>query len=343
MSKGYTIALDAMGGDHGPEVVVPAALRFLREHDGELGLILVGDKEELQRRLDAARAGSNPRIRIHHASQTVAMDELPSHALRNKKDSSMRVAINLVNGGTADACVSAGNTGALMATARFVLKTLPGIDRPAICTVMPSIQGHTYVLDLGANVDSSAEHLFQFAVMGSVLASAVDNIDRPRVGLLNIGEEEIKGNERVKVAAQLLSGSDLNYVGFVEGDGIFSSNTDVVVCDGFVGNVALKSSEGVAKMIGHYMKREFGRNVFTKLAAVVAAPVLRSFKKKIDPRHYNGASLLGLRGIVIKSHGGADEVAFANAIKIALVEVRKNVPQNIHSNLESILSERQAV
>ena len=293
MSKGHTIALDAMGGDYGPEVVVPAALRFLREHGDELALILVGDREELQRRLDAAHAGANPRIRIHHASQTVAMDELPSHALRNKKDSSMRVAINLVNDGEADACVSAGNTGALMATARFVLKTLPGIDRPAICTVLPSIQGHTYVLDLGANVDSSSEHLFQFAVMGSVLASAVENIDRPRVGLLNIGEEEIKGNERVKVAAQLLAGSDLNYIGFVEGDGIFNSSADVVVCDGFVGNVALKSSEGVAKMIGHYMKREFSRNVLTKLAALVAAPIFRTFRTKIDPRHYNGASLLG--------------------------------------------------
>ena len=343
MSKGHTIALDAMGGDYGPEVVVPAALRFLREHEDELALILVGDREELQRRLDAAHAGTDSRIRIHHASQTVAMDELPSHALRNKKDSSMRVAINLVNDGEADACVSAGNTGALMATARFVLKTLPGIDRPAICTVLPSIQGHTYVLDLGANVDSSSEHLFQFAVMGSVLASAVENIDRPRVGLLNIGEEEIKGNERVKVAAQLLTGSDLNYIGFVEGDGIFNSSADVVVCDGFVGNVALKSSEGVAKMIGHYMKREFSRNVLTKLAALVAAPILRSFRTKIDPRHYNGASLLGLRGIVVKSHGGADELAFANAIKIALVEARKNIPQNIHANLESILSERQAM
>ena len=343
MSKRQTIALDAMGGDYGPEVVVPAAVRFLRAHEDELALILVGDRDELQRRLDAVHAGSDPRIRIHHASQTVAMDELPSHALRNKKDSSMRVAINLVNDGEADACVSAGNTGALMATARFVLKTLPGIDRPAICTVLPSIQGHTYVLDLGANVDSSSEHLFQFAVMGSVLASAVENIDRPRVGLLNIGEEEIKGNERVKVAAQLLAGSDLNYIGFVEGDGIFNSSADVVVCDGFVGNVALKSSEGVARMIGHYMKREFSRNLLTRLAALVAAPVLRSFRTKIDPRHYNGASLLGLRGIVVKSHGGADELAFANAIKIALVEARKNIPQNIHANLESILSERQAV
>lgn len=343
MTTGHTIALDAMGGDFGPEVVVPAALRFLRAHDDEVALILVGDQQDLQQRLEAAGGAGDSRIRIQHASQTVAMDEMPSHALRNKKDSSMRVAINLVNEGQADACVSAGNTGALMATARFVLKTLPGIDRPAICTVMPSIQGHTYVLDLGANVDSSSEHLFQFAVMGSVLASAVDNIDQPRVGLLNIGEEEIKGNERVKVAAQLLSASDLNYVGFVEGNGIFNSGVDVVVCDGFVGNVALKSSEGVAKMISHYMKREFSRNIFTKLAALVAAPVLRSFRDKIDPRHYNGASLLGLRGIVIKSHGSADELAFSSAIKIALVEARKNVPQNIHANLETILSERQAV
>jgi len=343
MSSPQTIALDAMGGDHGPDVVVPAAVRFLKEHDGDIALILVGNEEDLRARLQALKAASDPRISIQHASQTVAMDELPSSALRNKKDSSMRVAVNLVSKGRADACVSAGNTGALMATARFVLKTLPGIDRPAICTSIPAIEGHTHVLDLGANVDSSSEHLFQFAVMGSVLASAVDSLERPRVGLLNIGEEEIKGNERVKVAAQLLSESNLNYIGFVEGDGIFKGDADVVVCDGFVGNVALKASEGVANMVGYYMKREFARTPLTRLAGLAAMPVLRAFRRRIDPRRYNGASLLGLRGIVIKSHGGADELAFANAIGIALVEVNKAVPQKISSSLEILLSERQAV
>jgi glycerol-3-phosphate acyltransferase PlsX len=271
------------------------------------------------------------------------MDEAPSSALRGKKDSSMRVAINLVKEGKADACVSAGNTGALMATGRFVLKTLSGIDRPAIISALPSIEGHTHVLDLGANIDCTSEHLFQFAVMGSVLATAVDNIEHPRVGLLNIGEEEIKGNDTVKIAAQLLAESELNYTGFVEGDDIYKGGTDVVVCDGFVGNVALKTSEGVAKMISHYMKEEFSRNILTKMVGLVTLPVLKSFRKKIDPRKYNGASLVGLRGIVIKSHGGADVVAFENAINIALVEVDKAVPQKIRSHLESLLSERQAV
>jgi len=343
MSSPHTIALDAMGGDHGPQVVVSAAIRFLKEHADDVALVLVGDEQELRTHLQELNAAGDPRISIRHAAETVAMDELPSSALRSKKDSSMRVALNLVKEGGADACVSAGNTGALMAIARFVLKTLPGIDRPAICTSIPSIEGHTHVLDLGANVDSSAEHLFQFAVMGSVLASAVDNLERPRVGLLNIGQEEIKGNERVKVAAQLLSQSNLNYIGFVEGDGIFKGEADVVVCDGFVGNVALKTSEGVATMVGYYMRREFARNPLTRLAGLIAMPVLRAFRRRIDPRRYNGATLIGLRGIVVKSHGGADELAFANAIGIALVEVNKVVPQKIHSNLESLLSERQAV
>lgn len=254
----------------------------------------------------------------------------------------MRVAINLVKDGAADACVSAGNTGALMATARYVLKTLPGIDRPAIITAIPSITGHTHMLDLGANVDCKAEHLFQFAVMGSVLATAVDNIDRPRVGLLNIGQEEMKGNDQVREAARLLAASNLNYIGFVEGDDVYKGTADVVVCDGFVGNVALKTSEGLAKMFSHYMKEAFSRSVFARFAAVLALPVLSAFRKKIDPRRYNGASLLGLPGIVIKSHGGADAFAFANAIKIALVEVNKAVPQRISKQLESLLSERKA-
>jgi glycerol-3-phosphate acyltransferase PlsX len=343
MTAMRTIALDAMGGDFGPDVVVPAALSVLKKRPNDVRLILVGDEERLQECLATHKTTPGDRLSVRHCSQVVAMDELPSSALRNKKDSSMRVAIDLVKGGEAGACVSAGNTGALMATARFVLKTLTGIDRPAICTSLPSVEGHTHVLDLGANIDCTSEHLFQFAVMGSVLATAVDNIERPRVGLLNIGEEEIKGNERVKMAAQLLGASGLNYIGFVEGDAIYTGGADVVVCDGFVGNVALKTSEGVAKMISHYMKREFRRNVLTRVVGLAALPVLYAFRRKIDPRRYNGASLLGLRGIVVKSHGAADQLAFANAIEIAALEVDKAVPDRIHSQLESLLTERQIV
>ena len=331
-----------MGGDNGPPVIVPAALHVLTEQD-DLKLILVGDRQILEPALRHCGGGEHDRLAIHHASQVVAMDELPSAALRSKKDSSMRVAIDLVKQGAAEACVSAGNTGALMATARFVLKTLPGIDRPAICSALPTMKGHTHMLDLGANVDVDAETLFQFAVMGAALTSAVENIPSPRVGLLNIGAEEIKGNERVKEAGRLLAASDLNYIGFIEGDDIYSGAVDVVVCDGFIGNVALKTSEGVARMIRHYMEREFRRSALTKLAGALALPVLKSFRAKIDPRQYNGASLLGLQGIVIKSHGGADIVAYANAIKEAVLEVRKAVPQRISKQLEELLVARRAV
>jgi glycerol-3-phosphate acyltransferase PlsX len=336
------IALDAMGGDHGPSVVVPAALQAIESHP-ELSIILVGDQQILQTELRRHPAVAAERLRVHHASQVVSMDDLPSHALRSKKDSSMRVAINLVKDGVAQACVSAGNTGALMATARFVLKTLPGIDRPAILTALPTIRGQSYVLDLGANIDSSAENLYEFAVMGSVLAQTVRNIDTPSVGLLNIGEEEIKGNEQVKEASRLLQQSKLNYVGFVEGDDIFKGTVDVVVCDGFIGNVALKASEGVAKMISHYMRQEFKRNLLTRLAGLVALPVLKAFRARIDPRSYNGASLVGLRGIVIKSHGSADVFAFTRAIHEAVVETRKNVPERIREQLTTLLEERRAV
>ncbi len=337
-----TIALDAMGGDHGPSVAIPAALTALREHP-QLRILLVGVQQVLETELRRHRDAPAERLHIHHASQVVGMDELPSSSMRNKKDSSMRVAIDQVKNGAAQACVSAGNTGALMATARFVLKTLPGIDRPAICTSIPSIEGHNHILDLGANIDCTPEQLFQFAVMGSVLASAVDGIANPRVGLLNIGEEEIKGNEVVKEAHKLLQGGGFNYVGYVEGDGVFKGGTDVVVCDGFNGNVMLKTTEGVAKMIAHFMKEAFTRNLFTRIAAVVALPVLKSLRRRIDPRRYNGASLLGLRGIVVKSHGGADALALANAIKIAYLEVEKSVPERISSRLESMLSQRRAV
>lgn len=329
-----------MSGDHGYGVVVPAALHSLNKNP-DLHLILVGDQQLLADEVKRHASNGHPHLTIHHASQIVMMDDSPSLALRNKKDSSMRVAINLVKEGAAQACVSAGNTGALMATARFVLKTLPGIDRPAIISALPTINGHTHVLDLGANVDSSAEHLLQFAVMGSVLTKAVDNIERPTVGLLNIGEEEIKGNEQVKEAAKLLATSNLNYVGFVEGDDIYKGTVDVVVCDGFIGNVALKTSEGLAKMISHYMKQEFKRNLFTKLAALVAMPVLKAFRSRIDPREYNGASLVGLRGIVIKSHGSADAFSFGNAIQEAVHEVHKNVPVKIQQELSQHLEEGQ--
>ncbi|WP_018952401.1 phosphate acyltransferase PlsX [Thioalkalivibrio sulfidiphilus] len=341
MSGLFTIALDAMGGDHGPGVVVPAAVGALGKYP-DIELVLVGDESMLGAEIARHPGQSSERLRIHHASQVVGMDEPPAQALRNKKDSSMRVAINLVKDGKAHACVSAGNTGALMATARYVLKTLPGIDRPAISTAIPSIHGHTHMLDLGANVDCTAEHLFQFAVMGSVLVSAVDNNPSPKVGLLNIGQEEIKGSDQIKEAGRLLEASNLNYIGFVEGDDIFCGDVDVVVCDGFVGNVSLKTSEGVARMVSHFIRAEFKRNLFSRFAALFALPVLGNLKKRIDPRLYNGASLLGLQGIVIKSHGGADAFSFENAIRIARLEVEKNIAQRIDKQLEQLLTEREA-
>ncbi|MCB1761800.1 MAG: phosphate acyltransferase PlsX [Gammaproteobacteria bacterium] len=337
MSQGkrITIALDALGGDHGASVVVPAAVRFLQSNP-QVDIILVGREEVITTHLSDRQLSD--RLRIHHASQEVGMDEEPSKALRGKKDSSMRVALDLVKDGIADACVSAGNTGALMATARFVLKMLPHVDRPAIITAIPSMTGRTWVLDLGANVDCTSQHLFQFAVMGSELVAAVDEtIDRPRIGLLNIGEEEIKGNEQVKNAHLLLSKSTLNYIGYIEGDGIYKGNADVVVTDGFVGNVALKSSEGVAKMLTHFIKMEFNRNIFTRFAGLVALPVLKNFRRKVDPRRHNGASLLGLRGIVIKSHGGADALAFENAIIVAKKAVQSNVSERIAAGVAAQL------
>jgi glycerol-3-phosphate acyltransferase PlsX len=327
-----------MGGDFGADVIVPAALKYL-SRDKSSRLILVGQEDLLKQKVGAHAFGD--RLTIKHASETVEMDELPSKALRGKKDSSMRVAIDLVKSGDADACVSAGNTGALMATSRFVLKMLPNIDRPAIITALPSIEGQTYMLDLGANVDCTADHLFQFAVMGSEQVSAVAEIANPRIGLLNIGQEEIKGNEQVKGANDLLLNTSLNYVGYVEGDDIYVGGTDVIVSDGFVGNIALKSSEGVAKMISHFMKQGFTKNLLTKLAGLVALPVLRSLRRRIDPRRYNGASLLGLRGIVIKSHGGADELAFMNAISIAKKEVLADVPGRIAEQVRSHMERKE--
>ncbi len=326
-----------MGGDHGPSVIAPAALHVLAKYP-TLHLILVGDAVQLQHHLKSA-SYDRQRLTIHHASQRVEMNELPSQALRTKKDSSMRVAINLVKDGTAQACVSAGNTGALMATARFVLKTLPGIDRPGIISTFPTYKNKNMrMLDLGANVDSSAENLVQFAVMGSVLAAALDNIPNPSVYLLNIGEEEIKGNEQVKRTAQLLSHShSINYRGYIEGDAIYHGDADVVVCDGFVGNVALKTTEGVAIFISKMMKEAFMRNALTKLVGLMAKPILKSFIKRIDPARYNGATLIGLQGIVIKSHGGASAQGFARAIEEAIIEAETNVLERIRHEVEQLL------
>lgn len=336
MTAPVLLALDAMSGDHGHRVVVDAALRALDEHP-QLSLILVGDEAVLARELAAHRRSQEARIRLQHATQVVAMDELPSKALRGKKDSSMRVAIDLVKSGQAQAAVSAGNTGALMAIAKFVLKTLPGIDRPAIISPMPTVTGATHVLDLGANASCSAEQLFQFAVMGSALVTALHGVERPKVALLNIGEEEIKGNEIIKQAAVLIAGSKLHYTGFIEGDGIFLHPVDVVVCDGFVGNVALKAGEGVAKLVTHFMREEFTRDWLTKAVALIARSVLRQLARRMDPRRYNGASLVGLNGTVIKSHGGADALAFANAIEVALRAVQNDVPARIASLLAESL------
>lgn len=328
-----------MGGDHGLKSTVPASLDCLKNNP-KLQIILVGDEVLIRTELAHTSEQFEDRLSIQHASECVEMDESPAKALRGKKDSSMRVAINLVRDGKADACVSAGNTGALMATAKFVLKMIPGIDRPAIMSSMPSIFGHTHVLDLGANVDSSAESLLQFAVMGAEVVKALENMTEPKVGLLNIGEEDNKGNEQVKLASKLLEQSGLNYIGYVEGDSLTAGEekVDLIVCDGFVGNIALKSIEGAAKMITSVMKDSFARNPVTKLVALIAYPILKAIKNRIDPRLHNGASFLGLKGLVIKSHGGADVLAFVTAIHVAEVEVEKGVIQKISEQVERALN-----
>ena len=334
MSRKVTIALDAMGGDRGPEAVVPAALATL-ERDDSVSLTLVGLPEVLEQVKRQAGDRYDSRLAFKSASEVVLMDEPPADALRRKKDSSLRIAIELVKSGEVDACVSSGNTGALMATARYVLKTLPGIDRPAIISAVPGIERPTYMLDLGANVGCTPEHLLQFALMGSVVAEDMLDIARPRVGLLNVGLEDIKGNETVREAGELIGNSGLNYVGFVEGDGIFHADVDVVVSDGFVGNVALKTMEGVAKLISSFLKEEFRRTLLRSVQGLVAKSALEALRERLDPRRYNGASLVGLNGIVLKSHGSADSFAFENAVKAAIVEARKGVPVQIGKLLES--------
>lgn len=332
MGKDVTLAIDCMGGDYGPSVTVPAALRFL-DRDPSARVHLVGRQEAIDAELKRRSAAPGERLHVRHATEVVGMDEAPAAALKRKKDSSMRVAIDLVKAGAAHACVSAGNTGALMATAHFVLRTLPGIDRPALVSVLPTMKGHTYMLDLGASPDCKAEHLLQFAVMGSILVAAVEHRERPTVGLLNIGAEAIKGNQVVKQAGELLRAADLNFAGNVEGDGIYRGEVDVVVCDGFVGNVALKASEGLARMVEQFLRDELTRNPLRKLAAVVALPALGAFRRRVDPRRYNGATLLGLRGVVVKSHGSADRLGFYHAIERAAEEVRSEVLERISARL----------
>ncbi|HUG21232.1 phosphate acyltransferase PlsX [Piscinibacter sp.] len=340
------LAVDCMGGDHGPSVTLPACQAFLAAHP-EAELMLVGRAAAL------APAASWPRCTIVPATEVVEMDDSIEVALRRKKDSSMRVAIGQVkpdaNGAAAaQACVSAGNTGALMAVSRYLLKTLEGIDRPAIATVMPNERdGFTTVLDLGANVDCTAEHLLEFAVMGSALVAAVEGKEDPTVGLLNIGEEAIKGSETIKRAAELLRAAaesgHLNFHGNVEGNDIFKGTTDIVVCDGFVGNVALKTAEGLASMLSNFIRQEFTRNVYAKLAALVALPVLKHFKARVDHRRYNGAALLGLRGLVFKSHGSADAYAFEQALNRAYDAARHGLLERVHDRILETLSAMPAV
>lgn len=329
----HSIAIDAMGGDYGIKVTVPASIQILQRFP-EINIILVGNAVGIKRSLAKLKKSNHPRLSVLNATESVEMDESPQSALKNKKNSSMRLAINLVKSNEASACVSAGNTGALMATARFVLKMLPGIERPAIASNLPNRNGVTCMLDLGANTDSTPEQLLQFAVMGAMLTSTLTKKKNPSIGLLNIGSEDNKGNEVVKKTFELLKESHLNFYGNVEGNDIFKGTTDVVVCDGFVGNVALKTTEGVIKMFGNFLTTEYKKNWFTKIIALISLSLLKAFKRRLDPRRYNGASFLGLNGIVIKSHGGADILAFKTAIITAIEESENKVIEKIKKQIK---------
>lgn len=330
------IAIDAMGGDFGPRCIVPASIACLAEFPS-LHLILVGQAPLLEELIARENGVDRQRLSVEHASEVVGMDERPSQALRGKPDSSMRIALDLVRAGRAQACVSAGNTGALMALSRYMLKTLPGIDRPAMVSAVPTAKGHCHLLDLGANVDCSAEHLYQFAVMGSVAAEAL-GVSRPRIALLNVGTEDIKGNQQVKLASSLLQQAEgLNYIGYVEGDGLYRGEADVVVCDGFVGNILLKSSEGLASMISARIEALFTDSLGSRMVGALALPLLRRLQGDLAPARHNGASFLGLQGIVVKSHGAAGSDGFQSAIRRALMEIRENLPQRLHGRLEDLL------
>lgn len=327
-----SISVDAMGGDFGPKITVPASLNFLKSHP-DASITLVGNESIIQKLLKKP-IDSFDRLSIIHTTQFVTMDESPQSALKNKKSSSMRLAINLVKEGAADAIVSAGNTGALMATGRFVLRMLPGIDRPAIASFLPNQKGTSCMLDLGANADCTSYHLTQFAIMGSILSSVISKKKKPSVGLLNIGSESIKGNEVTKETYELLKKSHLNFYGNVEGNDIFKGTTDVVVCDGFVGNISLKTTEGLAKMFADFLGQEFKRNIGTKFLALFSLPVLKSFKKRLDPRRYNGAAFLGINGIVVKSHGSADAFSFEHALMTAYEEANSKMIAKISKQLK---------
>ena len=329
-----------MGGDFGPRITLPASLSALRRYPF-LTIHLIGDKPELERRLKKQRLPLSvvSRLVLVHAPDSVPMDEKPSLAIRNRQQSSMAMAVRLVSEGEVDACVSAGNTGALMAFGRLVLKMQPGIDRPAIITSVPTQSGHCYMLDLGANVDCTPENLLQFAIMGSVMAETVDGIARPTVGLLNVGEESIKGSELVRMANELiLQQEGLNYIGYIEGSDVFSGKADVVVCDGFVGNIALKSCEGLTRLITKKVRHSFTKNMYRRFLAMLAQPVLREIQAQMDPSKRNGATMLGLQGIVMKSHGGADRKGFGYALDQAISEVRQNVPQKVSDRLASFVN-----
>ena len=338
MTGSITIALDVMSGDNGPAPAILGSIKALQSI-GDLRVDLVGDQDIINQTLESIDMSLRERITIIHTKEFIKMDEDILSAIRNKKQSSMRLSINRVKNNEAHACVSAGNTGALMSLSKIILKTIDGIDRPAICTSLPTKKKFMQVLDLGANIECNAQNLYQFAVMGSSVVKSLEISDNPRVGLLNIGAEEFKGRDEIKVAADLLNKSNINYVGFVEGNGMFSGDYDVIVTDGFTGNIALKSIEGVAGMIKHFIKSEYNKNLYNKLSAIVSLPVMKGVKKKMDPRVYNGASFLGLNGIVIKSHGSADDFSYSNAIQTAYYESKNNLLANIKAYTARELNE----